>query len=123
MNWTTLKIDEYSIYIYFTDSEVGYFTEAIDRGISLGGIYSAIKHKPHTEPGQHHLHIYKRGNQIFAINKDGTAHDKSHKYKIPNKVVTGLKQKFPDFKIPKDNFIESVDSLTGIALEIYLILD
>jgi hypothetical protein len=120
MNWTTLKIDEYFIHIYFADSEIRYFEEAIDRGTSLGGIYSAIKHKPHTNPGEYHLHIYKRGNQIFAINKDGTAHDQSHQYKIPKKVVVGLKQKFPDWKIPKNNFIESVDNLTGLALEILL---
>ena len=53
-----------------------------------------------------HVHLYNRGQELFAMNVDGSAHDGYHKYVIPNnpKLMDFLRQK--GFIIPKDNLIE-----------------
>ena len=76
-------------------------------GFPLGGQYSAQLHNAHSEVGQKHLHVYAKNNQIFSMNIDGTAHDKSHRTRIPNKVANAINKYFPDFTLPPDNFIES----------------
>jgi hypothetical protein len=72
--------------------------------------------------GQEHLHIYCRNNQIFALNKDGTAHDKSHGVTIPNKVAKALKTIFPNFNIPDNNLIESAPRTVDLLFRIDEIL-
>lgn len=104
--WFTFEIDEYIIYILFDTKERAVFEEANRRG-TLGGGFSYELHKAHSSVGQEHMHGYYKNNQIFALNIDGTAHDRSHGIRIPNKVAKGIKQKFPGFKLPANNFIES----------------
>ena len=124
MKYCSVEVEEYTVHIYFEDRDNGKFiTEAQHRGVPLAGPYSVIKHKPHTDDGQYHLHLYHKHNQLFAINKDGTAHDKSHGYRIPNKVADALKKKFPEFVLPLDNIIESINGFTGIEIEILYLLD
>jgi hypothetical protein len=55
---------------------------------------------------QDHLHFYHNGSQLYAINRDGTAHDKSHGYKISNRHAEIVSNKF-GFSLPKNNIIES----------------
>ena len=62
-------------------------------------------------PDKDHLHVYQKGNELFAINKDGTAHDNSHKVRIPNKIADLIRANYPDFNLPTDNIIESFDDL------------
>lgn len=50
-------------------------TEARQR---LAGVYFYDKHQPHAPPGQYHLHVYLKNNQIFAINWDGTGSMQDH---------------------------------------------
>jgi len=122
MNHTSFEIDEYTIHLYFSDEEQRQLlTEAERRGVPLTGVYSVLKHQPHTGGSQYHLHIYKKQNQIFAINKDGTAHDQSHEAVIPRKVSDALKQKFPDWDIPRNNLLESSTDLAAILIESLLV--
>lgn len=83
--------------------------EARHRGTPLGGQYSAILHRAHIEPGQDHLHILVKRHQLAALNKDGTAHDSSHGIRLPNRVVTAIRAKFPKFTIPPDGYIERAE--------------
>jgi len=115
----SFEVEEYVVHVYSADDKV--LEEARHRGTPLTGTYSADEHPPHVFPNQHHLHIYSRGNQLFAINRDGTAHDASHGCRIPNKVAKALKQKYPNYNLPKDNMIESSEmSLAGILIEIQI---
>lgn len=113
-----LTIGEYTIYLYpFRYREKNRIEEARHRGEHLRGPYSVIKHPPHAG-GQYHLHIYNKNNEIFAINKDGTAHDQSHGHHIPNKVANALRSRFPDYRIPSNNFIESSDmSIVDVLID------
>jgi hypothetical protein len=120
MNWTSLKVENYIINIFFEDHDKSYINEARNRGVPLTNIYSVLKHKPHTNPGEEHLHVYKKGNQLFSIGKSGKAHDKSHGVRIPNKVADALRDQFPDWNIPDNNIIETTFNLTGITLDILL---
>ena len=100
-------VDEFTVHIvYRTADAPACIEEARHRGRPLGGQYSAIRHKAHASSGQDHVHVFARQNQLFAINKDGTAHDRSHGIRIPNKVADALKLHFPDLSLPKDNLIE-----------------
>jgi hypothetical protein len=109
--WYTFEVDEYRVCVLVkVDSqEDALLTEAQQRGTPLGGRYSAVKHSAHTPQGRDHLHVYARQNQLFALNVDGTAHDQSHQTRIPNKVAAAIKARFPEFTVPDNNFIESVD--------------
>lgn len=60
-------------------------------------------------PNKDHLHFYKKGSELFALNRDGTGHDGSHGVRIPNVVVDYISTEFPDFTLPKGNIIESID--------------
>jgi outer membrane protein assembly factor BamA len=64
-------------------------------------------HTAHTTPGQNHIAVYYKQNRLFSLNTDGTAHDRSHGIRIPNKVVKGIQQRFPDIQIPPNNIIEA----------------
>lgn len=110
-------VEEYILHVYCADDAV--LEEARHRGTPLTGPYSADEHPSHITPNQQHLHIYFRNTKLFAINRDGTAHDASHGYRIPNKVAKALSQKFPKYQIAKDNVIESAEmTLASILIEI-----
>ena len=112
-----LEISDYIVHLSFdSDTEQKLFKESKDKGENIGGTYSVIKHKPHTSKGQSHLHIYAKKNELFSINKDGTAHDNSHKTTIPNEVFDGLKKYFPNFELPKNRYIEHVEKDNLITL-------
>lgn len=106
--WFSFHVDDIEVHILFDSKEsLCALNEANQKGKPLRGTYSAQVHSPHGY-GQKHLHVYSKQNQLFAINWDGTAHDQSHQTMIPNKVAAAIFQAFPDSKLPKDNFIESV---------------
>lgn len=83
------------------------FFEARHRGKPLGGQYSAQFHKAHIPSTQDHLHLYVKQNQLAALNRDGTAHDRSHGVQLPNRLVAAIQAEFPDFVIPANGLIES----------------
>ena len=97
-------------------------TEAKRKGLPIVGTYSAQLHNAHTEGGQKHIHVYDQNNQIFALNRDGSAHDASHKTRIPNKVAQGIKDKFPGFTFPPNNIIEIAPASVLAAVRSQLLL-
>lgn len=108
MKKVILEIEEYIVHLYISSNETEFLlTEAKNRGIPIQGPYSVRQDTKHVPQGQNHLHIYKGQNKFGAINLDGTAHDKSHGVRIPNKVVDKLNQMFPKYNIPADGYIES----------------
>ena len=103
----SFTVAEYVVRVYCSDLDsVVLLLEAQHRGIPLGGPNSAQYHRAHTNPGQNHIHVYCKNNQLFALNADGTAHDQSHGVRIPSKVARGIAQRFPDIQLPPDNLIE-----------------
>ncbi len=103
-----LESGQFTIFIYGNVEEPAILLqEARHRGISLAGPYSVDKHSPHTSKNDYYLHVYLKNNQIFAINKDGTAHDCSHGCEIPRVAADSLRAMFPDYKFPDNNIIES----------------
>jgi hypothetical protein len=114
-----IQIDEYTIHVYFdanNESENISILEAKHKGQPIGGKYSAIEHSPHTPLGQKHLHFYARGNSLAAINLDGTAHDRSHGYEMPNRVIKGVEKYFPHFTIPTNGIIESTPRIPNALI-------
>jgi hypothetical protein len=102
-----LKVEDLTVVIFYHNEDTAFVNEAKTRGNHLIGNYSYLKHPPHTSPGDYHLHVYDGNNEIFAINKNGTAHDGYHGVRIPNKVHNALKQKFTNWTFPADKIIES----------------
>ena len=119
----TIMVEEYIVHIYYNPGSSERLDEAKHKGISLGGKYSAQLHGAHTTPGQEHIHIYARENKIFALNKDGTAHNNSHGVRIPNKVASGIEKEFPDFTIPPNKFIESANQVVQVLFRFQLLED
>jgi len=106
-----ITIDDLVVNIYFDDykdKDLIDLKEARHKAIPLSGPYSAYLDSPHILHGQKHVHVYYKNNQIFALNIDGSAHDKSHGVKIPGKVAKVLSDVLPNFEFPKDNIIESL---------------
>jgi hypothetical protein len=76
--------------------------------VDLGKGRAILHHKAHIPNTQDHLHFRVKGTNIAAINKDGSAHDKSHGIELQKWATVGAKKHYPDFKIPKDGLIESI---------------
>ena len=69
------------------------YTYRIDKQLGDGG------------PGrQRHIHLYKNGEEQFAMNVDATSHDGYHQVRIPDDIVPFLQSK--GFQIPANNIIE-----------------
>ena len=60
---------------------------------------------------QKHIHIYKRGKELFAMNKDGSAHDGFHGEKIPKEVYDLLPQIFNGVTLPSNGVIECKETV------------
>jgi hypothetical protein len=120
--WFSFAVDQYEVHILFEATTENVITEARHKGVPLGGRYSVQLHKAHSPVGQEHIHVYARNNQLFALNKDGSAHDSSHQTRIPNKVANAIQSAFPQFTLPPGNFIESAPFLISMSVESQLIL-
>ncbi len=111
---------EYAIHLYCSDLDSRVLMlEAQHKGIPLTAAYSAQYHTDRTNRGQNHIHVYCKNNQLFALNRDGTAHDKSHGVRIPNKVAKAIQTHFPDVQLPPKNIIEcaSLEDEVEVLLE------
>ncbi|WP_136617002.1 MULTISPECIES: hypothetical protein [Mesorhizobium] len=89
------------------DTILTLLTEAVPF-VDLGKGRSIIHHKAHVPNTEDHLHFVVNGNKIAAVNKSGTAHDRSHGIKLQKWALKGAAQHYPDFKMPKDGLIESL---------------
>lgn len=110
MRHEVIEIEGFLILVtYHSDADKSeLLLEAKSKGTPLVGTYSVIKHQPHTNPGEYHLHVYDGQDQIFAINKSGKGHDGYHGVRIPNKVYQALTQKYKGWAFSPDQIIESV---------------
>ena len=61
------------------------------------------------DPNKDHIHLFQKNNQIFALNRDGTAHDGCHGVTISKSICDKIQQHFPDFVIPQNRYIESME--------------
>lgn len=115
MEHLVIELDDVIVDIYIDSVQAeAILKEAAQRkGQPLIGPYSYQKHGPHVTPGQQHLHVYKQQDKLFAINWDGSAHDQSHSYRIPNKVYKAIQQEFPDLALPPSQIIESLTLSRG----------
>jgi hypothetical protein len=119
--WYSFEVEEYVVHIMFSNDEVSEINEARHKGKPLGGKYSAQLHSPHSSVGQQHIHVYSRNNQLFSLNIDGSAHDRSHGIKIPSKVAKSILQEFPSFNLPDDNVIESASRAVQVLCKMEIL--
>jgi hypothetical protein len=92
----------------YSESEViTYLNEGKNKGRELVGNYTIDHHQPHNSTGDYHIHLSEKGNEILAINKNGSAHDGYHGIRIPNKPFKALIKKYPDWNLPENQLIES----------------
>jgi hypothetical protein len=108
MKEETINIEGFEMVMTHHDSEPEFLTEAKSKGTPLIGNYSFMKHSAHGFKGDYHLHVYDGKREIFAINKNGTAHDGYHGVRIPNKVFHTLKTRFGDWNFPANQIIEGM---------------
>lgn len=103
----------YAIYHYATGDQVAelVLNELLNEAkqyVDLGKGRSIMFHKAHIPDGQDHLHFRVDGAKIAAVNKDGSAHDRSHGVQLQRWAMDGAKSHYPDFKLPKDGLIEQL---------------
>lgn len=116
------KMLGYTIYVYFlvgkddfyirikTTKLVALHQDSLSFQIQLNSVYSVREdqdksHIP-ADPNKKHIHVMKKGKEIFAINKDGSAHDGSAGKIIPREIYNILKQRYPGFNFPSDRVIK-----------------
>ena len=115
----TFELNDCIVYLYFNEAEVA---EAIknkpvllqeSRSVDLGKGGKLEFHRSSNlnihDPSKDHLHYFLKGKQIFAINRDGTAHDGFHGAKMPKNVFNYIKSNYPDFSLPQNRMLESLD--------------
>ncbi|WP_428224504.1 hypothetical protein [Flavobacterium sp.] len=95
------------VLIFLHEIEQQLILEQKDKGTKITGAYSYKKHQPRNNKGQYHIHVYKKDNQIFSMNADGSGHDGYSGTRIPNDVYYILKQQLKGFKFPPDQIIEN----------------
>ncbi len=71
--------------------------------------YSTLFHRGHVPGAQDHVHVSRHNNQLFAINVDGTAHDRSHGAVIPKYMAKALQDTYSGIVIPPNRLIENID--------------
>lgn len=77
---------------------------------SISGPYRYRIDGPHdATTGHRHIHVYKKNNELFSLNWDGTGHDNSRGTEIPKKVYDHLSSKHPDLPLPDNRIIESIN--------------
>lgn len=108
-----LEIDSFVVHLLIdydsaTDQQL---TEA-KKPISLGKHYTGRIDKPKDGLGQEHIHVYVKNRHLFAMNVDGSAHDGSNQFQIPNVVAKEIGRQFRHFQLPPNNFIEWLDDAT-----------
>lgn len=86
------------------------------RHVDLGKGREIFFHSAHVEPGQDHLHFRQNGAKLYAVNRDGTAHDASHGKLMARWAREGMRDNYPGFTVPKDGLIEALFDAPGGTL-------
>ena len=115
----TFELNDCIVYLYFNEDEI---IDVIknrpvllqeSRSLDLGKGGKLEFHRSNNsnihDPSKDHLHYFLRGKQIFAINRDGTAHDGFHGVVMPKNVYNYIKSNYPDFTLPQNRMLESLD--------------
>ena len=75
--------------------------------VDLGKGREVFYHTAHVPRGQDHLHFYQNDSKLYALNRDGTAHDASHGKKMSRWATDAVKDNYPGFTLPKGGLIEA----------------
>ena len=74
----------------------------------LGQGRRILFHKAHVPNTQAHIHFQVKGANIAAVNKDGSAHDRSHGIQLQKWAIDGMTNHYPNFNSPKKGIIEKL---------------
>lgn len=109
--WLSLEVDSYVVHVSFRthDAENRALVEN-RKFLGKTGQFTVMLDSPHVSSGKQHLHLFARGNELLAVNVDGSSHDGSRGQQIPNKVADFLIKKLPWIQLPPGNLIEWVDA-------------
>jgi hypothetical protein len=80
--------------------------------VDLGQGRRMLFHKARVPNTQDHIHFQVKGANIAALNKDGTAHDRSHGIQLQKWALDSMATHYPNFRRPKDGIIESLAEVT-----------
>ncbi len=75
--------------------------------VDLGKGREVFYHTAHVPPGQDHLHFYQNDSKLYALNRDGTAHDASHGKVMAGWARDAVKDNYPGFTLPQGGLIEA----------------
>ncbi|WP_157678479.1 hypothetical protein [Mesorhizobium sp. WSM1497] len=84
--------------------------------VDLGKGRRIMYHTAHIPDGQDHLHFVVNGKKIAAVNRDGTAHDRSHGIQLQKWALKGAKANYPYMKMPPDGLIENLYAVSDRRL-------
>lgn len=84
--------------------------------VDLGKGREIFFHKAHVPPGQDHLHFSQSGAKLYAVNRDGTAHDASHGKQMARWSIEGMRDTYPDFTVPTGGLIEALMDAPAASL-------
>ena len=130
----TIEFDDCYLHIYFSvnssfppepfSTESKLLNESRKQNIGRGLSIRFDRNHVFSDPNKDHLHVYKQGNEILAINRDGTAHDGFSGVRIPNTVYNYLQTNYPDYILPCDRIIESLNQFdNGIEEELQYLIE
>lgn len=105
--------EAYACYHVDADDALGlfvmrHFLGEARKEVDLGKGRRMLFHRAHTPDDQDHVHFMVKGAKVYALNRDGSAHDRSHGVKMQRWAVDGLKKHHADFTLPPDNLIEAL---------------
>lgn len=111
---TSGRLNEVKIFYHFDSKDViarfilASMLKEDRKYVDLGKGREIFFHTAHITAGQDHLHFYQKSSKLYALNRDGSAHDKSHGIKMARWAREGVKDHYPDFTLPKDGLIEAM---------------
>ena len=113
LRYSEISVPDNFIFHYFDTNdaeavEALRYLEESGRRFDLGKGRAVIFHRAHVPNTQDHLHFEQRGHTLYAMNRDGSAHDGSHGKQMHRWAVDAVKDRYPGFKLPKDGLIETM---------------
>ncbi len=121
MQHYVIPTDDTIVHLYCTEDELPeslleatkeserLLIEARGNWKNISGPYRYRIDGPHdATTGHRHIHVYKKNNELFSLNWDGTGHDNSQGTEIPKKVYDYLSSKHQDLQLPDNRIIESI---------------
>ena len=114
----TVELCDCFLHIYFENnpqmivepfsSESSLLQESKTQNVGRGVEIRFDRNHAFSDTSKDHIHVYKRGKELFAINRDGSSHDGFHSITIPSSVYGFIRDNYPDFILPTNRVIESL---------------